>query len=230
MATYAESIICPSLRGSVGGVTFRRGSQSAVLEAKPRGPLSRTQSQLLSRARFQSLCSTWRTLTDAQRLAWRTAAANAPRLNRLGGVFFPTGFQAFLFTNAGRVMGVDDWLLEPPAYFQPVPLLDQFSLSLAAPLAIDIVCPDTGVFSSCSINFRFGRSMSTYSQSRVALWSPLITRTQAVPGSCYNANIWAVNWVGIPSALEWVSFQVYYSHPDWLPCLTQTMSIQCGSL
>ena len=99
--------------GSLAGNTFsrNRGGQYIRSRATPVNP--NTAQQIAVRGAFSDLAALWSTtLTQAQRDAWNTYAANVPVLNRLGDSIFLTGFNMYLRSNTPRMQAglprVDD--------------------------------------------------------------------------------------------------------------------------
>lgn len=92
------------LRGSIGGTTFSRNSSGAYARnrTKPVNPNTTKQSNI--RALFSSIAQSWRTLTQAQRLTWRTLAPTFPRVNKLGQTVPLTGFQLYQKCNTNNIV------------------------------------------------------------------------------------------------------------------------------
>lgn len=104
--------ILSAASGSAGGVTATHGRSGQVLAARtvPTDPASPYQNAV--RQIFAYLTGSWQTLTDAQRAAWTTYAANVPVTNRLGDTRYLTGHQIYIRNNAARLQAglarVDD--------------------------------------------------------------------------------------------------------------------------
>lgn len=90
--------------GSVAGNTFsrNRGGQYIRNRATPINP--NTAQQIAVRSAFADLSNLWsEILTQGQRDAWNTYAANVPVLNRLGDSIFLTGFNMYIRSNTSRM-------------------------------------------------------------------------------------------------------------------------------
>lgn len=92
--------VCSPTSGSIGAETYLVGKNGQVVRnrIKPRNP--RTVAQVNARLNLGSQSSRWRTLTDAQRLAWNGAAAAVSSKERLGMSGKLSGQQLFCKLNA----------------------------------------------------------------------------------------------------------------------------------
>lgn len=79
--------------GKLGGTVFSRNNGGAGVRIKTKGTNPRTNAQTTQRAKFSNQASSWRDLTDAERLSWNLAAASGEynSKNRVGATITPSG-------------------------------------------------------------------------------------------------------------------------------------------
>ena len=106
---------CDPTSGSIGKQTYAvsRLRQIVRTRAIPANP--NTNAQKLARANFTTASKAWDQLTDAQRAAWRAAAADVMSKSRLGQKASLTGNQYFLLVNANLAALSEDQVTAPPA-------------------------------------------------------------------------------------------------------------------
>lgn len=110
--------------GSLGGMTAsrNRGGQYLRQRTVPTNPNSTRQAAV--RASMAAAVTAWTTvLTEAQRLAWATYAANTPRTDSLGQEIVLTGQQAYVGSTVARSVGGLSGVSAAPTVFnrgQPV--------------------------------------------------------------------------------------------------------------
>ena len=83
------------LSGSLNGTTFSNNKGGAYARTRVHGTNPRTTAQTAVRNEFAYLSQHWRTLTEANRLSWKNAAAATPRINRLGISRHISGFNYY---------------------------------------------------------------------------------------------------------------------------------------
>jgi hypothetical protein len=135
-------------RGSVGGVTFSKSRNGAILRTKVSPVQPRSSSVLTIRAQFASLSTRWaNTLTDVQRLGWSALAAVTNYSNVFGNTYHPTGLQLYLGCNRNldvvSVAHIDD----PPANLD-VGGLVTLSANAAAPSHAVLTAVDASLSSA----------------------------------------------------------------------------------
>lgn len=112
------SITNSAQSGSVAGCTYSRNryGQYARSRAIPVNPASAFQNA--TRATFAALAQAWVTeLTDAQRAAWDTYAANVPKIDSLGRSIFVLGLNWYIGINTLRAVGLQTRLDTAPILF-----------------------------------------------------------------------------------------------------------------
>ena len=98
-----KSVIIAQASGSIGGTTFSRNRGGAYVRNRsvPTNPAS--PQQVAVRATVADLTSAWLdTLTDAQRRAWETYAANVPLVDPLGEPRNVGGIAMYVRSNVPR--------------------------------------------------------------------------------------------------------------------------------
>lgn len=98
-----KSNLLAQASGSLGGTVFsrNRGGMYTRSRSVPTNP--NTGAQAAVRANLAMCSQAWMLLSDANRSAWATYAANVAMTNRLGDTVFLTGQQMYLRTNCVRV-------------------------------------------------------------------------------------------------------------------------------
>lgn len=98
MATirYGGGIV--DARGSAGGTTFSRNASGGYSRARVAGTNPATNPQGLIRSLFGAAAAAWRSLTEAQRMAWIAAATTGQGLyiDRLGNAAHYSGQQLYM--------------------------------------------------------------------------------------------------------------------------------------
>jgi photosystem II stability/assembly factor-like uncharacterized protein len=88
--------------GKLGGQVFSRSNAGTVLKRKM-SPVNRaSQSQLNVRSRMSIISSTWRSLSESQRLLWNAFTSSHPITNDFGQTTYLSGFGQFCKVNANR--------------------------------------------------------------------------------------------------------------------------------
>lgn len=114
MALLKMGAIVTQISGKVGGQTFGIGKSGQYLKNTGSYINARTPKRTGINSLLISVTSFWRTLTNAQRLAWSAASASFPYTNRLGIVSFYSGFNLFTKFNVNRLLTKGVILLLPP--------------------------------------------------------------------------------------------------------------------
>jgi hypothetical protein len=89
------------MRGSIAGNTFARNRSGNYVRSRTKPVNPNSTSQVLARSAVGLLAQRWRvTLSDAQRLAWKTYADAVAILNKLGETTYLSGFNHYIRSNA----------------------------------------------------------------------------------------------------------------------------------
>ena len=99
MARIKFGLAISDIRGSISGTTFASGTYGAYARRRAVPTNPNTAKQGAIRATFASLTSSWRNLTEAQRLTWITQAPNYTNLNSFGDNVPLTGQALFMRCN-----------------------------------------------------------------------------------------------------------------------------------
>jgi hypothetical protein len=95
MAKVIYGTIVTQISGSVGGNTFAQGANGYYIKRKPMLVNRRNIAQLNRRNQFQSIVSSWRSLSSEEQVGWILAAPGFPYSDSLGVTKVYTGFQLF---------------------------------------------------------------------------------------------------------------------------------------
>lgn len=114
-----KSQLITQASGSIGGVTFSHNSYGLYTRARsiPVNPLS--QYQVAQRNRMANVVELWTaTLTESEREAWRTYAANVAMTDKLGSQIYLSGFAQFVRSVTAALQSDATWstYTAPPDY------------------------------------------------------------------------------------------------------------------
>lgn len=195
-------------RGKLGGQVFSKNRSGAVVRTKvtPVNPQSVSQSEV--RNRFGSLSSNWRGLTEPDRQAWNSAAAEFAKTNVFGDQYFPTGKNLYVGINSNLGL-VGQPSLDAPSNFEPTGSLtitaldysitdEEFAVTLAQlgiPVGSFIVYEASKPSSAGKYNFRGGYKVI----ATAPIGTPL---TPEALYNAYNENI------GYPSITQKIAVRV----------------------
>lgn len=89
------------IRGTIGGIVFSENKSATYARIWSRGSNPRTTKQSVERGYLSQMPALWNALTDVQRAAWRTFAADpAQELeNSLGDAYYASGYNWFCKSN-----------------------------------------------------------------------------------------------------------------------------------
>jgi len=97
--------------GKAGGTIIQRGRTGQVLRNLTK-PISRTDfSSQRPRALLANVSSSWRFITNSERISWNSLAATLTRYNKFGVSYIPNGYQIFCEFNLNRVIYFGDEIL-----------------------------------------------------------------------------------------------------------------------
>lgn len=111
------SAILTQASGSLGGATASRNKGGGYFRARVAGTNPQTDAQTAQRGLFAAISAAWRSLTDAQRDAWKAAASAFPYTDSLGQVKTYSGSQLYNSLNGGILSANPGaaLLTDPPA-------------------------------------------------------------------------------------------------------------------
>ena len=115
MARIKFGMMMTDARGKLGGHVFTKAKSGATIRTKVTPLNPKTSAQSEARSALGANSQAWRMLTEAQRLAWNSAAQEVSKTNAFGDTYFPSGKNYFTAVNNNirNVGGVV--LLDPPA-------------------------------------------------------------------------------------------------------------------
>jgi hypothetical protein len=114
MAKIVLGGLASQVSGAVGGIVFSRNRSGAYIRSRVHPTISQTAFALDAKATMGAVSREWGVLTDAQRMAWATWAANNPVTDRMGMKQILAGNAAYMKLN-GRLacMGIASSVTPP---------------------------------------------------------------------------------------------------------------------
>lgn len=135
MAIYRTGVLVTGISGNLGSVNFANSQRGNVVRVRAVRTNPQTAPQLAIRRAYNQLWHLWQDLGPAGQTAWRQAALQFPRTNRLGLQRTLSGWQLFFETNqhivASTTADLTDFLPLPPP-LNAAPALTDITLSLIA--------------------------------------------------------------------------------------------------
>jgi len=118
MARIIYSALVQSIQGTINGMTFQRNAYGHTLKAKDIGSRNFTPKQVARISQYAQMTGLWRSLTIAQREAWRQYASAflEPCQNNKKSVL--NGFNYFLRANAFNRLRVPTAVIANPSATQ----------------------------------------------------------------------------------------------------------------
>lgn len=122
MAKFTPGPGVAAVSGSIGGTVFSRNRYGAYMRYRAIPTNPDTEYQANVRQALGASSENWRSLTDAQRMAWATWAANNPITDMIGQSQILAANAAYVQLNA-RLAYMGETLLDlPPVAAAPAPL------------------------------------------------------------------------------------------------------------
>jgi len=106
--------------GAIGATVFSHNRYGAYVRQRVIPTISTTTYALNAKSRLSTVSAAWSVLTDAQRTAWQTWAANNPMTDRLGDRQVLTGHAAYVQINGRLTAAGQTNLAVPPIGDGPV--------------------------------------------------------------------------------------------------------------
>ena len=94
------SALATDIKGKAGGSVFSRNSGGLYFRNNPSGGGRKSPKWDAARARFSSLASSWKNLSNSQKLTWNSAVDNFNTTNAFGENRVPSGYELFMRLNA----------------------------------------------------------------------------------------------------------------------------------
>ena len=226
MAIIRPSSIVGAISGSIGGTNFATGKNGPYVRSRVSRTKSLTPKQSFVRVRFQFLRHEWQGLTDAQRTAWRMAAANRPHINRLGLTSHLSGHALFIQHNqhGWPDTGTEaiDFDETPPTLAAAAPMtLQPFSVTGGGTKEMDFILPP--LFATDRQSF-YGARTSSSNPRRSWTEFKFLTRQDTFPKPPLVTIDFTTEWderIGDPKSGE-VCFAAWFTSgiSQW-PSVTQ---------
>lgn len=96
MAVIQYSALINQMRGKLGGSVFNKSRNAFTLQRKQQQPKGSRGFQSEVRNFFSVFQRSWKSLTNAQRVNWRTCAQNNPTRDRFGNLTVLSGYNQFI--------------------------------------------------------------------------------------------------------------------------------------
>lgn len=146
---------------SIGGHTISSNHYGRYQKNKPIPTLVQNDWTTRTRGNLGTLSQAWRNLTPSERLEWIEAAPSYPRTNSLGEIYYPTGFNLFIWLNQNLTLVGSAMATSVPSRTFPA-MLPSFSIVSWTPedpklnITFDSI-PDDG---DCKLVFFASRGLS----------------------------------------------------------------------
>lgn len=108
------SALATDMKGKSGGSVFARNKGGLYFRNNPGAVQKKSISWANQKSRFTALSTSWRALTNEQRIAWEEAAVNYPAQDAWGNSYNPSGYQLYMRLN-GTLSSYDFDLISTPA-------------------------------------------------------------------------------------------------------------------
>lgn len=132
MAKVKFGMMMTDARGKIGGQVFSKNRGGAYVRTKVTPSNPQTADQVAQRALLAENSQAWRSLTEAQRLAWNSSVSNFSSTNVFGDIVNPTGANLHTKLNINTALVSGSVLTSPP---NPVGVQTPFDVSITAGVA-----------------------------------------------------------------------------------------------
>ena len=209
MARIKFGMMMTDARGKLGGHVFTKAKSGATIRTKVSPLNPKTSAQSEARSALGANSQAWRTLTEAQRLAWNSAAQEVSKTNAFGDTYFPSGKNYFTAVNNNLRNVGGSVILDPPALVEMPGLtsvdVDFDLVAEQLDIAPFYVGVDTDIIMVC--NATSGQSAGRYNFS--GKYRKFIGFSLAgAPNNTALYDFYVLKF-GVPSAGQKVSFEFY---------------------
>ena len=209
MARIKFGMMMTDARGKLGGHVFTKAKSGATIRTKVTPLNPKTSAQSEARSALGANSQAWRMLTEAQRLAWNSAAQEVSKTNAIGDTYFPSGKNYFTAVNNNLRNVGGGILVSPPALVEMPGLISvEVDFDLVAEqldIAPNFIGSDSDIVLVC--NATSGQSAGRYNFSgKYRKFSGF-----SLSGTPANTAVYDmyVSKFGVPSAGQKVSFEFY---------------------
>lgn len=108
------SALATDMKGKSGGSVFARNKGGLYFRNNPKPVQKKSYSWASQKSKFTSLSTSWRALTNEQRIAWEEAGVLYPGTDAWGNSYVPSGYQLYMRLN-GTLKSYNLPLLSVPA-------------------------------------------------------------------------------------------------------------------
>ncbi len=179
MAIFKPGFAIAGLSGTHAAVVFKNARGSKVLARAPSFAKASSENHMLRQAGLAHYAKSWSTLTDEQRLEWRTLARTVPFVNALGEQRPLTGFQLFLrhhlplwprITTPLTALPLADQITDPTG--STAAFSEAGAWNITAPLPLPIVLVNRVVFISRNVTSFTDRYFANYVRGPLVAVAP----------------------------------------------------------
>lgn len=122
MARVTYGALITELAGSIGGITFQRNASGPVARLKPNMTVNPSPAQALQENKLSRLVALWPTLSDADKLSWKTFAEDHLHVTEWAEEKQLNGFQWFMSCNLDLLVTNQATITTAPAWTTVDPL------------------------------------------------------------------------------------------------------------
>ena len=212
MARLKFGMMMTDARGKLGGHVFTKAKSGATIRTKVTPLNPKTSAQSEARSALGANSQAWRMLTEAQRLAWNSAAQEISKTNAFGDIYFPSGKNYFTAINNNLRNVGGAFRLDPPTLVEMPGLTSvEVDFDLVAEqldIAPNFVGIDVDIVLVC--NATSGQSAGRYNFSgKYRKFNGYSLEGLPQKTAIYDDY---VAKFGVPSAGQKVSFEFYLVH------------------
>lgn len=115
MAKVLFSALISDMRNKLNGSVFARNRGGAYLRTKVTPVNPKTSAQVAQRSLLTTYAQAWRSLTEAQRLAWSAAVGSWAKTDIFGNIVNPSGNTLYIRLNINVALAGGTALTTPPS-------------------------------------------------------------------------------------------------------------------
>lgn len=214
------------IRGTVGGLTYSANGSSLFVKAWAKGANPRTGKQTNQQSFLSQMPGLWALLSDAERAAWRTFAADPAQelTNSLGETYFASGFNWFAKCNIRLLRVSRSTITAIPTQARPAaPAITDFHVTVGG------LNPDVAVggVASASTETPTLEAPNAFDDNPLTRWQTIAPNTtgwlQYVLTSSLVIRQYSIymDQLVTRAPMDW-TFERLDPGPTWVPVDTQT--------
>ncbi len=184
--------------GSQAGTTASRNRYGQYYRTRATPVNPKTPSQGLTRSNFAFGATGWRGLTDAQREAWQSFAADHPKTNSLGQTIVLTGSCCFTGANSlQRRLGLLTAITDPPL-ISGIPAVPVITITATGPGTLSLAftgAPAAGDYWQIEAGAPVSQGVQFYNNYKFLTAADSTSTTPLAVGTLYTA-LWGTMITG----------------------------------